>query len=164
VRSSVTDRGARWTRRRRAAAAFGFGVGTSAVMLLAACSSSGSTASPSSPTSASSPSSSAAQGASASPAAAGGNTATATETEFRIALSKTTFHPGTYTFTAVNKGSLQHSLIIDGPGVNHAKTQGLLSPGQSESVTVTLQKGTYDIYCGVPGHKDQGMDVHITVS
>lgn len=88
----------------------------------------------------------------------------ATETEFHIALSKTTFSPGTYTFTVDNKGQATHNLVITGPGVNHAKTPDLLSPGQSGSVTVTLQKGTYDIYCGVPGHKARGMDVHITVS
>jgi len=44
------------------------------------------------------------------------------------------------------------------------KTAGLISPGGQESVTVALQAGTYDIYCGVPGHKALGMDVHITVS
>jgi plastocyanin len=89
---------------------------------------------------------------------------TATETEFRIALSKTTFSPGTYKFLATNKGSASHSLVISGPGVNQVKTPDLISPGESEAVTVTLQKGTYDIYCGVPGHKAMGMDVHITVS
>lgn len=89
---------------------------------------------------------------------------TATETEFHIALSKTRFTPGSYTFTAVDKGHLQHNLVISGPGVSQAKIPGLLSPGQSASVTVTLRKGTYDIFCGVPGHKAQGMNVNITVS
>ncbi len=88
---------------------------------------------------------------------------TATETEFKIALSRTSFTPGAYTFTAVNKGKFPHNLIINGPGVSQAKTASLLSPGQSGSVTVTLQAGTYDVYCGVPGHKAKGMDVHITV-
>jgi uncharacterized cupredoxin-like copper-binding protein len=89
---------------------------------------------------------------------------TAIETEFHIALSKKAFSPGTYKFTAVDKGHLQHDLVIDGPGVNMAKTAGLLSPGQSASVTVTLRKGSYDIFCGVPGHKAEGMNVNITVS
>jgi uncharacterized cupredoxin-like copper-binding protein len=48
--------------------------------------------------------------------------------------------------------------------VNQAKTPDLISPGENEPVTVTLEKGTYDVYCGVPGHKAMGMDVHITVS
>jgi plastocyanin len=89
---------------------------------------------------------------------------TAKETEFHIALSQTAFSPGTYKFVAVDKGQLQHNLVISGPGVSQLKTPGLLSPGQSASVTVKLAKGTYDIYCGVPGHKAQGMDVHITVN
>ncbi len=87
---------------------------------------------------------------------------TATETEFHIALSTTTFSAGTYTFTAVNRGQLSHTLVINGPGVNNMKTS-MLAAGQSGSVTVTLRAGTYDIYCSVPGHKAEGMDVHITV-
>jgi uncharacterized cupredoxin-like copper-binding protein len=140
-----------------------------AVALTAAgCSSSGSSAAAASPAAASSPAaapSSAAPSSAAPSAAAGGTTAvTATETEFHIALSTKSFSPGTYKFTAVDNGHLQHNLVINGPGVNQVKTAGLLSPGQSASVTVTLHKGSYDIYCGVPGHKAEGMNVNITVS
>jgi uncharacterized cupredoxin-like copper-binding protein len=138
-----------------------------AVALTAAgCSSSGSspTASPVAAPSSAAPSS-AAPSSAAPGAAAGGSTAvTATETEFHIALSTKSFSPGTYKFTAVDNGHLQHNLVINGPGVNQVKTAGLLSPGQSASVTVTLHKGSYDIYCGVPGHKAEGMNVNITVS
>lgn len=134
-----------------------------AVALTAAgCSSSGSPAADPPPAASSS---AAAPSAAASSPAAGGTTAvTATETEFHIALSMKSFSPGTYKFTAVDKGHLQHNLVINGPGVNQAKTAGLLSPGQSASVAVTLSKGSYDIFCGVPGHKAQGMNVEITVS
>jgi uncharacterized cupredoxin-like copper-binding protein len=135
-----------------------------AVALTAAgCSSSGSPAAAPSPAAASV--SAAAPSSAAPSAAAGGTTAvTATETEFHIALSTKSFSPGTYKFTAVDNGHLQHNLVINGPGVNQVKTAGLLSPGQSASVTVTLHKGSYDIYCGVPGHKAEGMNVNITVS
>jgi len=105
---------------------------------------------------ASSPATTASASASAV-APAGPTSVTATETEFHIALSATTFHPGSYKFVAVNKGSASHNLVISGPGVNQVKTAGLISPGGQESVTVTLQAGTYDIYCGVPGHKAMGM-------
>src|SRR6202020_3516973 len=122
-------------------------------------------AAPSSAAPASSSAAPASSSAAPAAAAAGGTTAvTAIETEFHIALSKKSFSPGTYKFTAVDKGHLQHNLVIDGPGVNMAKTAGLLSPGQSASVTVTLRKGNYDIFCGVPGHKAEGMNVNITVS
>jgi uncharacterized cupredoxin-like copper-binding protein len=153
--------------RRRCGLAAALPMAAAAVALTAAgCSSSGSSAaaSPSAaPSSAASPSADPSSAA-ASPAAGGTTTVTAAETEFHIALSKKSFSPGTYKFTAVDKGHLQHNLVINGPGVNQAKTAGLLSPGQSASVTVTLSKGSYDIFCGVPGHKAQGMNVNITVS
>jgi uncharacterized cupredoxin-like copper-binding protein len=129
-----------------------------AVGVLAACSSSSSSSSSSSPASAT------ASASVSATAPASATSVTATETDFHIALSATAFHPGTYTFVAVNKGATSHNLVVSGPGVNQVKTAGLISPGGQESVTVTLQAGTYDIYCGVPGHKELGMDVHITVS
>ena len=150
--SSSADSDASRLRRRRGLAA-ALPMAAAAVGLTAAgCSASGSPA--------------AAPSAAASrPAAAGGTTAvTATETECHNALSKKSVRPGTYKFTAVDQGHLQHDLVISGPGVSQAKTGGLLSPGQSASVTVTLSKGSYDIFCGVPGHKVQGMNVDITVS
>jgi uncharacterized cupredoxin-like copper-binding protein len=161
VFSSSADSDASRVRRRRGLAA-ALPMAAAALALTAAgCSSSGS---PAAAPSSAAPSS-AAPSAAASSAAAGGSTAvTAIETEFHIALSKKSFSPGTYKFTAVDKGHLQHNLVINGPGVNMAKTAGLLSPGQSASVTVTLSKGSYDIFCGVPGHKAEGMNVNITVS
>lgn len=160
--SPSADSDAPRARRRRGFTA-ALPMAAAAVALTAAgCSSSGSPAADPPPAASSS---AAAPSAAASSPAAGGTTAvTATETEFHIALSMKSFSPGTYKFTAVDKGHLQHNLVINGPGVNQAKTAGLLSPGQSASVTVTLSKGSYDIFCGVPGHKAQGMNVEITVS
>jgi uncharacterized cupredoxin-like copper-binding protein len=163
--SSADSHASRVRRRRGLAAAVP--MAAAAVALTAAgCSSSGSpAAAPSAAAPSAAAASSAAPSSAAPSAAAGGTTAvTAIETEFHIALSAKSFSPGTYKFTAVDKGHLQHNLVINGPGVNQVKTAGLLSPGQSASVTVTLHKGSYDIYCGVPGHKAEGMNVNITVS
>jgi plastocyanin len=106
-----------------------------------------------------------------SPASAGGgggggsqsHTVTVTETEFHLALTQSSFTPGTYTFIAKNAGSTTHALAINGPGVANRST-GDLNPGQSASLTVTLAKGTYDIYCPVGEHKMLGMDAHVTVT
>ena len=161
---SPTERTARRDRGRRRGLALGAGATAAAgVLLVAGCSASGASASPGTSPAAAPASPSAAPSSPAAAGAAGSTTVTATETEFHIALSAKTFSPGTYKFVAVDKGQLQHNLVINGPGVNQVKTAGLLSPGQSGSVTVTLAKGTYDIFCGVPGHQAQGMDVHITV-
>jgi uncharacterized cupredoxin-like copper-binding protein len=96
-------------------------------------------------------------------APAGGTAVTATEKEFTIALSKTAFTPGTYTFTVDNAGKFKHNLVFNGPGVVNEKS-ALVLPGQTGTVTVALQAGTYDVYCGVPTHKAKGMDLHITVA
>ena len=84
-------------------------------------------------------------------------------TEFHIALSKQSFSPGAYSFVATNSGKVTHALEIDGPGVEDQKTT-LLQPGQSANLAVNLQKGTYQIYCPVDGHKAAGMATTITVS
>jgi len=86
----------------------------------------------------------------------------ATETDFHIALSKSSYSPGKYTFTAVNKGQTTHALEITGPGVKNAVTKEI-SPGGSAKLTVTFKKGTYDVFCPVPGHKMLGMNVNLTV-
>jgi uncharacterized cupredoxin-like copper-binding protein len=169
---SLIERTTRRDRAKRRGLAFAAATtGATAALLVAGCSSPSPAASSAS---ASSAPPAASPAASSSPATGSGGSAPggsapgatvvkATETEFHIALSQESFSPGTYKFVATDKGQLQHNLVINGPGVNQMKTPGLLSPGQSGSVTVTLAKGTYDIFCGVPGHKAQGMDVHITV-
>jgi uncharacterized cupredoxin-like copper-binding protein len=86
----------------------------------------------------------------------------ATETDFHIALSKTTWKPGKYTFVAKNKGVTTHTIQITGPGLSNARAQNI-SPGQSTKLTVTLKKGKYDLFCPIPGHKALGMNVNITV-
>jgi uncharacterized cupredoxin-like copper-binding protein len=85
-----------------------------------------------------------------------------TEVDFKIQLPKTTFKAGPTTFQVTNSGKVPHDLVVKGNGVN-AKTP-LLNPGQSKTLKVDLKPGTYELYCSVPGHKQLGMDLHITVS
>ncbi|MGT2531804.1 plastocyanin/azurin family copper-binding protein [Streptomyces nojiriensis] len=102
-------------------------------------------------------------GASAPPPATGAGVTrvTADLTDFHIALSRTTFAPGAYAFVAKNDGRHDHALEIEGPSGEHlTKT---LSPGASDTVTVTLAPGSYEVYCPVDGHRDLGMKTEITV-
>lgn len=85
-------------------------------------------------------------------------------TDFHLALSDQPLTPGTYTFAAINAGHDEHAIEIDGPGVSDLRTPGVVQPGQSASLTVTLQPGTYDIYCPVGDHRAMGMEVHFTVN
>jgi plastocyanin len=98
-----------------------------------------------------------------SEAAAEGQKVTVGEVEYKIELPKTTFSPGKYTFEVENKGQIPHNLTITGPGVSKEATQDI-SAGSSGSVNVKLERGTYDFYCSIPGHKQQGMDQKVTVS
>jgi uncharacterized cupredoxin-like copper-binding protein len=88
---------------------------------------------------------------------------TATLTEFKIALSQQTFKAGAYTFAVKNAGATTHALAIQGPGVSGQSTKNL-DPGSSATLNVTLQAGTYDVFCPVDSHKSLGMDLRITVT
>lgn len=94
---------------------------------------------------------------------AGARQVTVTETEYRLQLSQMQLQPGPTTFVATNNGHVAHSLEIDGPGVSDRRIAGTIPPGSSMQLTVTLQKGSYEIYCPVDGHKRLGMDVHVSV-
>jgi plastocyanin len=84
------------------------------------------------------------------------------ESEFKIQLPKTTLAAGTYTFAVANDGKIQHNLVVTGPGGR--KGTSTIAPGSSATLTVKLEKGSYDFYCSIPGHKSAGMDQKVTVS
>lgn len=100
--------------------------------------------------------------ASPSSAAPVGTSVGVIEKEFSITLATASFTPGPYTFTVQNQGSFPHNLTIKGPGVD-TKASPTMGRGESGSLTVALQKGSYELWCSVPGHKDRGMDVTIKV-
>ena len=94
------------------------------------------------------------------------------ETEFELSPSSVTLSkPGTYAFEAENKGSAQHSLEIDGEGVEskggkagEARLDQDLDPGQSGVLKLTFQKpGTYEMYCPIIGHRLAGMKGSVVV-
>jgi plastocyanin len=73
----------------------------------------------------------------------------------------TTLAPGTYTFNVKNTSATGHNLTIEGPGVNDQATPTFSS--STQRLTVTLENGSYEFFCSVPGHKEAGMDVTVTV-
>ena len=89
-------------------------------------------------------------------------TVTVDETEYKISLSRSDLTPGTWTFNVVDDGQTTHALEIEGPGVAD-RASDTISSGQSTALTVTLEKGSYELYCPVDGHKDLGMKTEITV-
>ena len=88
---------------------------------------------------------------------------TAELTEYAIELSQQTFTPGPYEFVAEEQGQAPHALSIDGPGVDSASTSVIEPGGESQVLNVTLQPGTYEVWCPVGNHRAQGMQTTITV-
>jgi hypothetical protein len=83
--------------------------------------------------------------------------------DFRIELSQTSFTPGMYTFVAKEEGRAPHALSIKGPGVDSDTTPVIQPGGASQRLTVTLQPGTYELWCPVGNHRDRGMALTVTV-
>lgn len=119
---------------------------TAASLTLAACSSSKSSGS----------------GTPTTGGSAAGTAVQVTEKDFSISLARNTFTPGTYTFDVTNAGPSAHNLTVKGPGVNGTATSTIDS-GSKADVTITFQKGSYELYCSIPGHKERGMDLTVHV-
>jgi plastocyanin len=100
---------------------------------------------------------------------AGGTTATPTQTitidESEYKLDPATVNldkAGTYEFEAVNNGTIDHALEIEGGDLE--EETDTIAPGQSATLTVTLADDTtYELYCPIGSHADQGMKGSIVV-
>ena len=69
---------------------------------------------------------------------------------------------GDVTFKVKNNGKIAHALEIEGNGVEE-KT-GNIQPGTGATLRVTLTKdGSYEMYCPIDGHKQNGMLASLTV-
>ena len=69
--------------------------------------------------------------------------------------------PGTYVFVAVNRGDTAHALEVEGQGIEEETEE--VEPGQRAELKVKLEPGTYEIYCPVGNHADEGMEGEMTV-
>ena len=86
----------------------------------------------------------------------GGTTLSVTEWEYAINFAAFTIAPGTYTVEVANHGKMSHDLNIKGPGVANWRSP-TLSPGTTTRLPVTLQPGTYELWCSIDNHKALGM-------
>jgi plastocyanin len=85
------------------------------------------------------------------------------ESEFKLTPSSVSLpKTGAYEFKVVNKGSITHALEVEGKGVEEESDK--IGAGNSATLDVTFKEaGSYEMYCPVDGHKDQGMKGTITV-
>lgn len=77
-----------------------------------------------------------------------------------VNVSKT----GTYEFEVTNDGQITHSLNVEESGGGTEAESGDIEPGQTKRFRFTFSKdGSYEMYCPINGHRDQGMEGTITV-
>lgn len=67
------------------------------------------------------------------------------------------------TINVTNDGTAPHSLVVDAGGTE-VKTEEIAAGGTATLEVPALDAGSYDVWCGVPGHKEAGMTATLVVS
>ena len=138
-----------------------------ALATLTACGGSGdaSTGSSGSSSSSAAGSSASEDSGSASSSAPAGETRqiTATEEDFSIALDSTDLAAGDYEIDVVNAGGATHDLVVEKDGEDVAKSD-TIAPGETGTVSVSLEPGEYVFYCSIGTHRAMGMEIEVTVT
>jgi plastocyanin len=89
-----------------------------------------------------------------------GSATTISESEFKLSPASASVGPGS-TVTVKNDGKTAHALEIElKSGEIKTKT---ISPGQSVEVKAPDKAGSYNMYCPIDHHKQQGMTGKLTV-
>ena len=96
------------------------------------------------------------------PAAEAEETVAVSLTEFAIDMP-TDLAAGLITFQVTNDGTTDHNFEVEGQGIEEELPQNL-APGQSGTLSLDLAPGTYEVYCPVGNHADEGMRLELTVT
>jgi uncharacterized cupredoxin-like copper-binding protein len=108
----------------------------------------------------------------------------ATEADFTITLDESSAAAGELTFDVTNDAEQTHEFVIfktdlaedalptnedgtvdeEGEGVELIDEIEDIEAGSTESLTVTLDAGSYVFICNLPGHYAQGMHTSFTAS
>ena len=84
--------------------------------------------------------------------------------EWTMGMADTTVK-GPAEFDVENAGKYPHVFTIQGKvgGKDVMVSSALLKPGEKTTLTISLPAGTYNVYCPLPGHAEQGMKSTLTV-
>ncbi len=98
----------------------------------------------------------------ATPAAAAGEVVAVELDEFEVRMPSE-LAAGPTTFRVTNVGGAEHNFEVEGQGIEEEFKENL-RPGETKEMTLDLQPGTYEVYCPVGNHEDQGMLLELTVT
>jgi plastocyanin len=88
---------------------------------------------------------------------------TATEADFSIALDEDSLAAGAYEIQVANQGRATHDLVVERDGKDVAASDSI-GPGESTTLTVTLEPGEYVFYCSIGNHRSMGMEITVQVT
>ena len=87
----------------------------------------------------------------------------ARESEYQIVLSRPTLGCGTSIVEQDNLGEDPHDLVLNKQGSDATHYFPELGPGGVAKRTLDLGRGTWTLYCSLPGHLEAGMRVNLEV-
>jgi hypothetical protein len=83
-------------------------------------------------------------------------------TEYQIEMP-TSLSAGSQAFRVTNNGTTEHNFEVEGQGIEE-QFETNLSPGETQTMELDLAPGTYEVYCPVGNHREQGMEMQLTVA
>lgn len=94
-----------------------------------------------------------------------GNTINVSATEFAFAPNKFDGKVGEkITFKLTNKGTVEHTLVVQSPDGSQDLAKLSTQPGETKSLEFTPKDAaTYPIVCNIAGHKEAGMQGTLVV-
>ncbi len=100
----------------------------------------------------------------------GGKTVTAQDGKVTVTARDVKFDvktidamPGTLTVTLVEKGSLDHTFVVEKGGDTIGPKLAVSGSKEQASGAYELTAGDYEFFCDIPGHRAQGMEGDIVV-
>lgn len=65
-------------------------------------------------------------------------------------------------FRVTNVGEIPHNFEVEGNGIEK-EFETSLEPGETETMVLELEPGTYEVYCPIGDHAEQGMSMELSV-
>jgi hypothetical protein len=83
--------------------------------------------------------------------------------EFSLVLSRPSLKPGSLRIQLYNGGEDAHDLRLKRVGGTHALRIRETSPGDVTELRASLRRGTWKLWCSLPGHAKAGMRATLVV-
>ena len=80
-----------------------------------------------------------------------------TAKEFLYEPKELSASPGDIIFVVKNGGAIEHNFVLEDQAKKRQAAIPIVEPAQMAEAKANLQRGTYTIYCSIPGHKEAGM-------